>query len=277
MSQNIFEIRKLVCSYNHQKPVLKIDHLDIPKGKIIVILGKSGIGKSTLLETLGLMNDTILDKANTVLDFKPIAGETHSFKKIWKTQKNTAEVRKNFFSFIFQDTNLMPNFTVHENILLTQMIQNEEHTKRTIDILDKVGLGEIGKSKKAFELSGGQRQRVAFVRAITPTFTVLFGDEPTGNLDEGNAKDLMDLLKEEIKKNKTAIIVSHNIDLALQYAHNIIVLTEYKNNDSTKESYGELLAENVFKKDENEIWKKKNGTSIEGDIKQFIKQVAEMK
>lgn len=272
MEGNIFTIRNLHCSYNSKKTTLKVNHLDLPSGKIIVILGKSGIGKSTLLETLGLMNNTIRATSNTVLEFHPPDKSTYSFNTTWKDEVQIAEIRKNYFSFIFQDTNLMPNFTVYENIYLTQMIQGKESIVRTENFMDRVGLGKIGKSKKAFELSGGERQRVAFVRAITPSFTVLFGDEPTGNLDEGNAKDLMDLLKSQIDTNKTAIIVSHSIDLALNYADMIILLTK-----NEKEDCGEVRPENVFHKKKDDKWYKKNKSPINENMKELIKQITGMK
>lgn len=272
MPKHIFEIKKLSCSYDKKTPILKVKELNLPSGKIIVILGKSGMGKSTLLETLGLMNHTILNKSDTVLNFHTINEDTYSFKRIWKEEENIAEVRRKHFSFIFQDTNLMPNFTVYENIYLTQMIQGVESIKKTESFMDRVGLGKIGESKKAFELSGGERQRVAFVRAITPSFTVLFGDEPTGNLDEGNAKDLMDLLKSQIDTSKMAIIVSHNIDLALNYADMIIVLTKCEDEDC-----GEVRHENIFYKEANNKWNRKNRIPINDNMKELIKQIAGMK
>jgi len=272
MEKKIFEIKNLLCSYDGKTPILKVDELNIPSGKVIVILGKSGMGKSTLLETLGLMNYTIMDKPNTILNFYPTNEKVYSFKRAWKNEEEIAEIRKNYFSFIFQDTNLMPNFTVYENIYLTQMIQGTESIDRTEEYMDKVGLSQIGKSKKAFELSGGERQRVAFVRAIAPSFTVLFGDEPTGNLDEGNAKDLMGLLKSQINSSKMAIIVSHSIDLALNYADMIILLTKCE-----KENCGEILSENILYKEKNNKWYKKNKIPINENMKELIKQITDMK
>ena len=144
----------------------------------------------------------------------------------------------------------MPNFTVYENICLTQMIQGvsqKEALLKARDMMHRIGLQEVDEHKKPHELSGGQRQRVAFVRAITPQFTVLFGDEPTGNLDEINSRELMSILTNNIRQHqRTAVIVTHNIDLALEFADQIIILT--KNNQS---NCGQVEKNNIFYKQQN--------------------------
>lgn len=249
MPQTLFHINNLSCAYRQQNgmfgaPVLKIEQLQIPKGKIVVLLGKSGAGKSTILETLGLMNDTMTTPSQLL--FTPSGDQKYHFETVWKDSQ-LDNIRKQYFSFIFQNTNLMPNFTVYENICLTQMIQGAsqaEAMKKARDMMHRVGLQEVDEHKKPHELSGGQRQRVAFVRAITPNFTVLFGDEPTGNLDEINSRELMTILTDNIREHqRTAIIVTHNIDLALEFADQIIILT--KDNDA---NCGQVAAQNIFYK-----------------------------
>jgi len=242
----IFSIRKLSCSYSRkvEEQVLFIDHLDIPKGKIIFLLGASGSGKSTLLETLGLMNNTI---ASGEIDF--LAKEKISLPRLWEAnnQDELSEVRKKHFSFIFQNTNLMENFTAYENVCLSRMIK-EDATQEAVmggakALMEKVKLpeNEVGLSSLAVNLSGGQRQRVAFVRALNAGFTVLFGDEPTGNLDEANANELFGVIRGSISENLTAIIVSHDINLAVKHADQIVVITKHIEN-----GYGESLPENIF-------------------------------
>lgn len=251
-TKNIFTLQNLTCAYpikdKPPKVALKIKHIDIPRQKITMLLGKSGAGKSTILETLGLMNNTLTE--DSLLEFHPTvnpSGEPLNFVELWqkKEVKDLAEARNEYFSFIFQSTNLMPNFTAYENICLTQMIQGTsqaEALQKVEKIMDKVGLGEVEQHKKAYELSGGQQQRVAFVRAITPKFTVLFGDEPTGNLDEGTADTLMEILVDKVKnEQKTAIIVTHDIELALNYADQIIIITKEKGDE-----YGQILPQNIF-------------------------------
>jgi len=274
-NKNIYEIDNLICSYNGLNEVLKVKSLNIPAGKIIVLLGVSGAGKSTILETLGLMNNTI--KSGQVL-FKPDSN-SFSIGELWKSKNfsTLAKIRRKYFSFIFQNTNLMPNFTAYENISITQMIEgcskNEacEKAQKTANQLNLI----INENKNTYEMSGGEKQRAAFIRAITPDYTVLFADEPTGNLDEENSKKLLENLKKSIEQHKgTAIIVSHNIDMAIDYADQIIVLQ--KNQISDDISYGEILEENIFniKDPENrDKWLDSNGNEINQPIKSKINKV----
>lgn len=244
----IFSIRNLSCSYSRkiEEQVLRIENLDIPKGKIIFLLGASGSGKSTLLETLGLMNNTI---AQGDIDFN--TSDKISLPALWATndQSQLSEVRKKHFSFIFQNTNLMENFTAYENVCLSRMIKEDSTQEAVLDsakaLMNKVKLpeNEVGLSSLAVNLSGGQRQRVAFVRALNAGFTVLFGDEPTGNLDEANANELFEVIRGSISENLTAIIVSHDINLAVKHADQIVVITK-----NTEKGYGESLPQNIFYK-----------------------------
>ena len=148
---NYFEIKNLKCSYNRKdkepKVVLQIEELTIPRGEVIFIVGLSGCGKSTILETLGLMNNTILVDSNTRFDFHPADNINHDYLTIWnKSDKLLSEIRRDYFSFIFQQTNLMQNFNIYENIAVTKMLQGatEKDCRRTInDILRDIGLGEF--------------------------------------------------------------------------------------------------------------------------------------
>lgn len=251
--KELYKIQNLECAYKNSNTVLKIDELIIPSKKITVLLGVSGSGKSTILETLGLMNNTI--KSGNI-SFHPNNGAGNiELKSVWSQKtEHLSQIRNNYFSFIFQNTNLMPNFTALENVCITQMIQGKTYAEamdRANSMMKKVGLSMIDSNKKVQELSGGQQQRLAFVRAITPNFSVLFGDEPTGNLDELNSSELMKIIRDEIKhEDKSAIIVSHNINLAIEYADCIIVIDKPDGKE-----YGEITSKSVFLKDEH-----KNGT-----------------
>lgn len=249
MSEPIFHIKKLFCSYDNkpENAVIFIDELLINKGEIIFLLGSSGSGKSTLLETLGLMNNTI---AGGEVVFAPGNGKVVNYSSLWApgNEKEAADTRKSNFSFIFQNTNLMENFTAYENISLSKMIQEHSTQEAAMDgakkLMERVGLppDQVPVDKLSVNLSGGQKQRVTFVRALNSDCTVLFGDEPTGNLDEGNANELMNVVKAYLsERGLTAIIVSHDINLALNHASRIICLT--KNFDK---GYGEILRENIF-------------------------------
>ena len=240
---NYFEIENLKCSYNQQDVVLEIEHLEIPRGKVVFIVGESGCGKSTILETLGLMNNTIY-QPDTVSKFifKPDEHHIIDCRHVWKSSnKVLSDIRKRYFSFIFQQTNLMRNFTIEQNACLPQLIKEKKTSRKSYEeLLKSVGLEQIIQEHKnnIGELSGGQQQRLAFGRAFMPEFQILFGDEPTGNLDPHNADKLMQLTAAEIHKSqtKTAIIVSHTPDLYNKYADIIIEIHKKTHNNS--KSYG---------------------------------------
>lgn len=246
----LFRIRNLQCSYDGKEVVVHIPELDIPRGGLIGLMSVSGGGKSTTLETLGLMNHTFLPGSDITF-FPAESGEGFSFDHLWKAENDLriSRIRNEHYSFIFQKTNLMPNFTAYENICITQMIQGKsqadsiQHAKQ---VMEELGLEKVNEEKKAYELSGGEQQRVAFVRAITPNFTVLFGDEPTGNLDTENSRVLMSRLYQTIsEKNRTAIIVSHNIELMEEFADMLLVLQK-------PQKVGILYPGNVFRSQKTE-------------------------
>jgi len=243
---NYFEIKNLKCSYQCKaacpKVVLQADELTIPQGEVVFIVGKSGCGKSTILETLGLMNNTILS-ADKFKIF-PEEGKEIDVTKVWR-QKNSvlSDIRKKYFSFIFQQTNLMQNFTIRENAVIPQLIKGGG--KEYGDTLSQVGLGQILNENRQSvgELSGGQQQRLAFVRAFMPNFNIIFGDEPTGNLDPENADNLMKIVADEIRKSagKTAVIVSHSPELSVKYADRIIIIHK-------EDSFGKIDSESIYEK-----------------------------
>lgn len=230
----LFEIQNLRCSYDkhyHEgksRVVLEIVHFAIPRGKKIFIVGESGIGKSTILETLGMMNNTIVPGDNTRFVFFNAKGKGRDLKGMWnKSDKALSGFRLKNYSFIFQSTNLMKNFTAYENIAFTRMLQGYTRYscfQRTKKILEDLGLEHVEPTRMAQELSGGQQQRLAFARAIIPDFTVLFGDEPTGNLDSENAIRVMEILDKKLQEHEgaSAIIVSHDMHLAVTFADVVV-------------------------------------------------------
>ena len=232
--KQLFEIENLRCSYDkhyregQSRVVLEIEHFAIPRGKKVFIVGESGIGKSTILETLGMMNNTIVPGDNTCFVFFDDNGRETNLKGMWKkSDKVLSDFRLKNYSFIFQSTNLMKNFTVFENIAFTRMLQGYTRFscfQRAKKILEDLGLDHVEPSRMAQELSGGQQQRLAFARAIIPDFTVLFGDEPTGNLDAENAIRVMEILDKKLQEHDgaSAIIVSHDMHLAVTFADVVV-------------------------------------------------------
>jgi ABC-type lipoprotein export system ATPase subunit len=279
----LFNISQLKCSYDQGKRiVLEIDHLEIPAGKTVFIIGASGIGKSTILETLGLMSFTLHPSGGTSFIFQdPQTGTSHDLPDLWKkSDQIVSEFRNKHFSFIFQNTHLMSNLTAHENVMLTQLIQGKSMDAaraRTREMLEVIGLKEIKVNQKINTLSGGQRQRLAFCRAIATDFSVLFGDEPTGNLDITNAHNLMDILKQIIsEKQRSAVIVSHDIDLALKYADLIIYIRKQfrsalnSEGIAENEAYGLISAESLYMNVDNDKWMNNNEYLSNAAIKQKL-------
>jgi lipoprotein-releasing system ATP-binding protein len=229
----LFSIEQLNCGYA-PRTVLEITELEVPKVPMIFILGPSGIGKSTFLEMAGLMTNTQLNEPKQFSYFSA-SGEL-DLSKFWTWDENKqSNFRKSKYSFVFQQTNLMPNFSILENLCVPLLIQGqsfEEAAKLVTQTAISMDLPEKLLLRPITEASGGQLQRIAFTRALSANFEVLFGDEPTGNLDPGNARNLMNQLKVNLqKRNASAIIVSHDLKLAEEYADCIIRIEKVGDGD----------------------------------------------
>ncbi len=284
----LFEIANLRCSYdkNYQegvsKVILEIHDLVIPKGKKVFIVGESGIGKSTILETLGMMNNTIVADKDTKFLFYETDDKPVDMATMWKhDDSELSAFRLRHFSFIFQSTNLMRNFTAYENIAIIRMLQGytrEQSFERTSTILQELGLEHINEERLTHELSGGQQQRLAFARALLPDFTVLFGDEPTGNLDSDNAVKAMELLSNKLSvlNNSSAIIVSHDMHLATTFADVIIkIRKESRPVASVKDEvsyYGVIDKNSIFTADENGVWSNGVESYPAADFELYLKR-----
>jgi ABC-type lipoprotein export system ATPase subunit len=251
---DLFTIENLQCTYpGNDRAVLFIERLEIPKGRMTVVLGRSGSGKSTFVEALGLMNNTI--SSGTVRYFSPdgVVNLAH----LWNRRKKVSTIRRDFYSFIFQEDYLMPYYSCRENMLITGLIQRKIPTAGTGDILDNplrfLNLSGNGIMKQMpCQLAGGQKQRLSFIRAVIKDFDVLFGDEPTGNLDKINSEILFDFVKMIIReKSCSAVIVSHNVELTVEKADRIIVLTPFENPDHA--GY-QLRSDHVFDRNSNGSW-----------------------
>lgn len=189
-----------------QLQVLKGVDIAVAKGEIVSIVGSSGAGKSTLLHILGT-----LDTPDTGTIF--LNGEAVHLLK----GKKLAAFRNQHIGFVFQFHHLLPEFSALENVCIPGWIGNRN--KQTIEaealkLLQLLGLGDRIDNKPQ-QLSGGEQQRVAVARALINKPAIVFADEPTGNLDSANAKELHHLfvrLKEEL--NQTFLIVTHNEELA---------------------------------------------------------------
>lgn len=239
----IFDIKDMKCSYKktgalQSDIVLEIDNLQIPQGKVVFFVGPSGIGKSTILETLGFMNKTVSSVSKFDYNGKDVSDIWD-----WDDEKISA-FRNKEFSFIFQQCNLMQNFTAYENVMATALIQGttrEDARKLANKVLKLMDLPS-NEDRPIYQYSGGQQQRLAFARAILPQFKVLFGDEPTGNLDVKSAENLMTVLIDAIKERQaSAIIVSHDMHLAVNYADMIVQIQRIESEQNGVEIYHGLI------------------------------------
>jgi lipoprotein-releasing system ATP-binding protein len=185
--------------------ILKSISLEIEPEKISVIIGASGAGKSTLLHLLGALDRP--DKGEVIYNETNIT--TLSDEKL-------AKFRNRNIGFVFQFHHLLPEFTAVENVAIPLMIAGVSLTKASVkakEILELVGLSERLNHKPA-ELSGGEQQRVAVARAIANDPSIIFADEPTGNLDSTNSESIHRLIVElRDKFKKTFVIVTHNSGL----------------------------------------------------------------
>jgi len=274
----LFEIENLFCQYKgSSQAVLHIVELKIKRGEIVFFVGPSGVGKSTLLETLGLMNDTISTSETGKISFFARNRE-YNLKTFWKGKESAmAEFRKTFFSFIFQNTNLFTTLSALDNINIVQLLRGispQEAEKQSRSMLKELELPEdMPKDYPVTALSGGQRQRIAFARAIVSDFDVLFADEPTGNLDWFNAYKVLSVIKSEIKvtdknkKQRSAVIVSHDTQLALEFADTIVFIE----NDRDKQM-GKISSHNVYRKVDTQ-WRNDSKTFSNSEMKKVVQSI----
>jgi putative ABC transport system ATP-binding protein len=195
--------------------IVALDDISIvvEKGKTYCLLGKSGSGKSTLLNLLaGLEKPT---KGTILFKGKPL-------EKLSETQ--LALYRQRYIGFVFQSYNLLPTLTALENVtlpLIFRKVRKRERTKRARGMLKAVGLANRARHKPS-ELSGGQQQRVSIARAFINNPSVVFADEPTGNLDTKTTMEMMNLITGIAREHEqTLVIVTHNTELS-QFADQII-------------------------------------------------------
>ena len=192
--------------------------LNLRDNEFVAILGPSGSGKTTLLNIIGGLDR--YDKGDLIIN----GVSTKRYKdRDWDSYKNHT------IGFVFQSYNLIPHQTVLSNVelaLTISGISGKERKQRALDALDKVGLREQA-HKKPNQMSGGQMQRVAIARALVNDPDILLADEPTGALDTETSIQVMDLLK-EVAKDRLVVMVTHNPELAEEYATRIVKLKDGK-------------------------------------------------
>ncbi|MGX4598918.1 ABC transporter ATP-binding protein [Faecalimicrobium sp. JNUCC 81] len=213
----ILKIKDLTKIYGKEETEVKAlnnINLEINKGEFVVIVGKSGSGKSTLLHIMAGLEtatsgDVIIDNMNIL-----------SLNK-----KQRSLLRKEKIGLIFQSYNLIPVLTVEENIKLPTINTNNKDDNYVNELMELLSIKDR-KTHLPNQLSGGQQQRVAIGRALVNKPSIIFADEPTGNLDTKTESEVLNLLKESQKKyNQTIIMITHNMDIA-KYADKIIKIED---------------------------------------------------
>lgn len=216
----ILEVKNLTKIYgNDENKVVALDHVSftIEKGEFIAIVGSSGSGKSTLLHLIGGVD-------------KPTSGEVIvNGQNVYKKNENELAIfRRREVGLIYQFYNLIPILTVEENMTLPVLLDNKQVNQERLDELLRILDLKSREKHLPRELSGGQQQRVSIGRALMNAPSLVLADEPTGNLDSKNSKEIIDLLKLTQKRYKqTLIMITHDERIAMQ-ADRIIVIEDGK-------------------------------------------------
>lgn len=216
----ILEVKNLTKIYGHdENKVVALDHVSftVEKGEFIAIVGSSGSGKSTLLHLIGGVD-------------KPTSGEVIvNGQNVYKKNENELAIfRRREVGLIYQFYNLIPILTVEENMTLPVLLDNKKVNQERLDELLRILDLKSREKHLPRELSGGQQQRVSIGRALMNAPSLVLADEPTGNLDSKNSKEIIDLLKLTQKRYKqTLIMITHDENIAMQ-ADRIIVIEDGK-------------------------------------------------
>ena len=216
----IVEVVNLVKNYylgDVTVNVLKGIDLAFDEGDFVALMGPSGSGKSTLMNILGCLDRPT--SGSYILEDNDVAT---------MTDDQLSEVRSSYLGFIFQAYNLLPQYTVVENIELPLVYQgvklDSTTTARCVALAEMVGLGDR-LDHRPLQLSGGQQQRVAIARALVNDPQVLLADEPTGNLDSRTSVEIMEMLSGLNKAGKTIVMVTHENDIA-EWARRVVRLRD---------------------------------------------------
>ena len=204
---NLLEVNELCKTYGSGDTAvqaLKNVSFSVPKGEYVAIVGESGSGKSTLLNMIGALDTPTSGKV--IVDGKDVFS--------MNDRKLTVFRRRNI-GFIFQAFNLVPELTVEQNIIFPMLLDYQKPNKKYLeDLLTVLNLQER-RNHLPSQLSGGQQQRVAIGRALITRPSLILADEPTGNLDSQNSREVIALLKEASKKyEQTIIMITHNRGIA---------------------------------------------------------------
>ena len=208
MIKNLLETVNLKKNYDHKNGIIELFNnvnIKIKKGDLVALIGPSGSGKSSFLHLLGLLDNPT--KGKVLLKNKDINSLSDDEKDI---------VRRKNISIIFQDNNLLTDFTAIENVIMPLIIKDENiqtSRKKALQILKDIKIANRADHFPS-ELSGGEQQRVAIARALISETDLILADEPTGNLDYKTSEDIFSYFIKLKKLNKAIIFATHNRELA---------------------------------------------------------------
>lgn len=263
----MLEVKNLVKQYAGKGGVVvkALDGVSVkfPETGMVFLLGKSGSGKSTLLNVAGGLDKPddgeIIVKGRSSKDFS--AADFDSY-------------RNTFVGFVFQEYNILNEFTIEQNIALALQLQNKPNDKKAVaDLLDQVDLSGFAK-RKPNTLSGGQKQRVAIARALIKSPEIIMADEPTGALDSNTGKQVLDTLK-KLSATKLVIVVSHDREFAEHYGDRIIELKDGKVISDVSKVYikPDDAEKNVQKVGEDTITIKQAENITESDVRAIVEML----
>ena len=188
--------------------------LNIQKGDFVFIVGDSGAGKSTLFKLL-------------IKELQPTSGEIYiNGKRVTRLRRRKIPILRRDIGVVFQDFRLLKDRNVYENIAFAQRVISAPPNKIRKNVAEVLTLTGISEKYRSFpeQLSGGEQQRVALARALVNRPKILLADEPTGNLDPGNSKIIMDILEEVNRRGTTVVVVTHNHEIVRQMNKRVINL-----------------------------------------------------
>ncbi|MBS7302601.1 MAG: ABC transporter ATP-binding protein [Lachnospiraceae bacterium] len=223
----LVDVQDICKVYNPgENEVWALDHISvqIQEREFVAIIGQSGSGKSTLMNMLGCLD---VPTSGTYM--------LHGQDVSHMSDDELSDIRNKEIGFIFQGFNLIQNLTALENVelpLIYRGVSKKERIALAENALKKVGL-ENRMDHKPSEMSGGQQQRVAIARAIAQAPPIILADEPTGNLDSGSSREIMQILKELHEEGRTVILITHDNGIAAQ-AKRIIKIMDGKIESDTK-------------------------------------------
>ena len=218
---------KNVSIKQNNTPILTNINLSVEKGEFIYFIGKTGVGKSSLLRIL--YGDIIIKEGEAKI----------LYTNLIKIKDKEIPLLRRKLGIVFQDFKLLPNITIKKNLefvlIATEWKDSKKINSRIIEVLDKVKLDHVIE-KYPFELSGGEQQRVAISRALLNNPEIILADEPTGNLDPATSSEIMNLIKEINNSGTTILIATHDYDIISKFQEKTIRIEKERFFELSKKS-----------------------------------------